>query len=204
MGGPPYASVVEELVKLLEENDQYNNLQKAIDQALSYDIVEIKKLGIIDRDSFLDDMDFLVTTWIPSEDLKGKDVYYRLVVFYIIFDQPALQDLQSPNEPASAHKPLSWLSKGEPTRPGKLTNIPIPENILRLPRIQPERLHRPPWRLENLQRLLRPQHKARLPPHRRSLRLLRHREPCRLNIRWLLGRESLLASQHQEHRMEHP
>ncbi|KAK3175143.1 hypothetical protein OEA41_002389 [Lepraria neglecta] len=110
MGGPPYASVVEELVKLLKQNDQYDNLQKANDQVLSYDIVEIKKLSIIDRDSFLDYMDFLVTTWIPSEDLEGKDVYYRLVVFYFIFDQPALKDLQSPIHPASARKPLSWLS----------------------------------------------------------------------------------------------
>ena len=42
-------------------------------------------------------MDFLVTTWILFEDLEGKDVYYRLVVFYFIFDQSALKDLQSPH-----------------------------------------------------------------------------------------------------------
>ena len=78
--------------------------RKLLIKFFSYEIVEIKKLGIIDQDSFL------VTTCIPSEDLEGKDVYYRLVVFYFVFDQPALKDLQSPIEPASAHKPISWLS----------------------------------------------------------------------------------------------
>lgn len=105
-----YSSVVNELIKLLKQHDQYDNLQNAVDQALSYDIAEIKELGIHDRTSFLDYMDVLVSSWVPSEDLEGKDVYYRLVMFYFIFDQPALKDLQSPIEPASAHKPLSWLS----------------------------------------------------------------------------------------------
>ncbi|MCJ1485937.1 hypothetical protein MMC06_006113 [Schaereria dolodes] len=105
-----YSGVVNELIRLLKQHNQYDNLEAAVDEALSYDIAEIKKLGIHDRTSFLDYMDMLVSTWVPSEDLEGKDVYYRLVIFYFIFDQPALKDLQSPIEPASAHKPLSWLS----------------------------------------------------------------------------------------------
>jgi phosphatidylserine decarboxylase len=110
MGGPPYTKIVQELIDGLKANGWYGNLEEAVNQALAYGIIEIKKLGIIDTDSFLDYMDFLVTTWVPSEDLEGKDVYYRLVVFYFIFDQPAIKDLQSPIEPASAKKPLSWLS----------------------------------------------------------------------------------------------
>ena len=105
-----YSSVVNELVSLLKQHDLYDGLQAAVDKALSYDIPEIEKLGISDRTSFLDYMDMLVSTWIPSEDLEGKDVYYRLVVFYFIFDQPPLKNEQSPIEPASAHEPLSWLS----------------------------------------------------------------------------------------------
>ena len=110
MGGPTYSSVVEDLVKLLRQHHQYDNLQEAVEQAVAYNIPELKTLGIIDRESFLDYMDFLVRTWVPSEDLEGKDVYYRLVVFYFIFDQPALKNLQSPIKPTSAHRPLSWLS----------------------------------------------------------------------------------------------
>lgn len=105
-----YSSVVNELVTLLNHHDQYENLQKAVDQARKYNIAEIDKLGIHDRTSFLDYMDMLVSTWVPSEDIEGKDIYYRFVVFYFIFDQPALKDLQSPIKPQSAHKPLSWLS----------------------------------------------------------------------------------------------
>jgi len=110
MGGPPYASVVQDLVDGLKKNHWYSNLEEAVRQALCYKIPEIEKLGIIDTDSFLYYMDFLVTTWVPSEDLEGKDVYYRLVIFYFIFDQPAIKDLQTPIEPASVGKPLSFLS----------------------------------------------------------------------------------------------
>lgn len=105
-----YSNVVNELVRLLKQHDQYENLQEAVDQARSHHIAEIDKLGIRDRTSFLDYMDMLISTWIPSEDLAGKDIYYRLVVFYFIFDQPALKRLQSPIEPQSARKPLTWLS----------------------------------------------------------------------------------------------
>ena len=91
MGGPPYWSVVEDLVKLLRQHHQYDNLQKAVEQAVAYNIAELKKIGNVDRESFLDCMDFLVRTWIPSEDLEGKDVYYRLIIHYSIFDQPVLK-----------------------------------------------------------------------------------------------------------------
>jgi phosphatidylserine decarboxylase len=110
MGGPPYTRVVQDLIDGLNTYGWYGKFDEAVCQALAYNITEIKKLGIIDTNSFLDYMDFLVTTWVPSEDLEGKDVYYRLVIFYFIFDQPAIKDLQSPIEPASAKKPLSWLS----------------------------------------------------------------------------------------------
>ena len=109
MGGPPYWSVVEDLVKLLKQHHQYDNLQNAVEQAVAYNIAELKKIGIVDRESFLDCMDFLVRTWTPSEDLEGKDVYYRLIIHYSIFDQPVLKNLQSPIKPTSAHRPLSWL-----------------------------------------------------------------------------------------------
>ncbi|MCJ1462034.1 hypothetical protein MMC07_000634 [Pseudocyphellaria aurata] len=110
MGGPPYPKIVQKLVNLLKKKDRYDDLQKAVDQALKYNIIEMKKLGIFDAESFLDYIDDLVTNWVPTEDVSGKDILYRLLIFYFIFDQDALKDLQSPIEPKSAHQPLSPLS----------------------------------------------------------------------------------------------
>lgn len=110
MGGPPYTGIVKKLVDLLKKKNRYDDLGKAVTKALSYDIAEMKKLGIYDADSCLDYMQDLVTTWIPTEDFEGKDVIYRLEIFYFIFDQDALKDLQSPIDPKSAHEPLSPLS----------------------------------------------------------------------------------------------
>lgn len=110
MDGGPYSKIVQELIDGLKENKWYDSFEEAVAQAVSCNIIEVEELGIINTESFLSYMDMLVTTWVPSEDLEGKDVYYRLVVFYFIFQQPAIKGLQSPIEPASAKKPLSWLS----------------------------------------------------------------------------------------------
>lgn len=48
--------------------------------------------------------------WIPKEGHEGKDIYNQLCLFYFIFDQKAVLDLQSPIKPGQADKPLSWIS----------------------------------------------------------------------------------------------
>ncbi len=82
-------------------------------QALAYQVKEAKDLVGLNRESFLKYMSTLVDSWVPSEDVQGKDIYYRVVVFYFVFyfvfDQPSLKDLQFPIQPASAQKPLTWL-----------------------------------------------------------------------------------------------
>lgn len=90
--------------------NRYEDLEEAVKSAVSYDITEMKRLGIFDRSSFLDYMQDLVTTWIPTEDSDGKDVVLRLIIFYFIFGQDALKDLQSPIDPKSAGEPLTPLS----------------------------------------------------------------------------------------------
>ncbi|MCJ1467864.1 hypothetical protein MMC07_006489 [Pseudocyphellaria aurata] len=110
MGGPPYPKIVQKLIDLLKEKGRYDDLQKAVEQTLKYDIIEMRKLGIFDADSFLDYIDDLVTNWVPTEDIQGRDILYRIELFYFIFDQDALKDLQSPIDPKSAHEPLSPLS----------------------------------------------------------------------------------------------
>lgn len=111
MGGPPYIDVVQELIDYLKKLDRYDDLGKAIKSALdNKDVDEVRRLGIIDTDSFLDFIDDMASYWVPSEAVEGKDIYHRLVVFYFIFDQEAIKDLQSPIIPESAHKPMSGLS----------------------------------------------------------------------------------------------
>lgn len=110
MGGPSYFTIVQDLVELLTKLGRYDDLEKAVTQALSHEIPEVQLFGGIDGESFLDKMDDLVKTWVPSEDVDGKDIYYYLVVFYFILDQKALKDLQSPILPQSAAEPLSELS----------------------------------------------------------------------------------------------
>ena len=111
MGGPPYDPIVQSLVDQLNANGDYSKLNDAIQQALIYDIRDIAVLGIVDTDSFLVYMNDLVTTWVPSERKDGKDIYYELVVFYFVLNQPAMKLLQNPIEPSSFGQPLSYLSQ---------------------------------------------------------------------------------------------
>ena len=107
-----YSKTVNKIARFLKIHDQNEILDTAVEEALSHHIPDSKKLAIEYRISFLDYMDMFVSTWIPSKDLKGKDVYYRLADFYFIFDHPTLKDLQSPIKPASAHKPYPRSQQG--------------------------------------------------------------------------------------------
>jgi phosphatidylserine decarboxylase len=111
MSGGPYAQIVQELIDLLDLHNDNRKLDTAIKQALAYDIRDIAVLGIVDTPSFLKHANYLVTTWVPSEEKEGKDIYYDLVVFYFIFNQPGLKDLQNPISPTSYGQPLTYLSK---------------------------------------------------------------------------------------------
>ena len=106
-----YAPIVEELISLLKQHNKWDSFEIAISQALTYNLLEIQKLGISDRSSFLAYVDTLVTSWVPSENLEGKDIYHRLMIFSFIFEQRILKDQQSSIHPSSANKPLSWLSQ---------------------------------------------------------------------------------------------
>lgn len=72
MGGEPYNGIVGDLISLLKKVNRYEDLEEAVKSAVSYDITEMKRLGIFDRSSFLDYMQDLVTTWIPTEDSEAK------------------------------------------------------------------------------------------------------------------------------------
>ena len=109
MSGTKYASIVQRLVDHIDQNNLRSAFEDAVKTALSYNIPELHTLGISSAETFFDYVNSLLT-WVPQEDLEGKDVYYRLVVFYFIFDQPSFSTQQTPIEPTSAGQPLSWFS----------------------------------------------------------------------------------------------
>ena len=110
MSGGPFAQVVQDLINLLAVHGDSDKLDTATGQALAYDISDIAVLGSFDTPSFLKHANYLVTTWVPSEEKAGKDIYYDLVVFYFIFNQPAMKDLQNAISRGSSKKPLVYLS----------------------------------------------------------------------------------------------
>ncbi|KAF2144340.1 uncharacterized protein K452DRAFT_357193 [Aplosporella prunicola CBS 121167] len=69
----------------------------------------MNELHIKDTPSFLEFANDLLK-WIPHENFAGKDIYGVLCMFYIILDQPSLQEFQTPVHPSQIGQPLSWLS----------------------------------------------------------------------------------------------
>lgn len=67
------------------------------------------KLNITDGLSFVRFANDLLR-WTPTESFEGRDVYHILTMFYFIFDQPGLAELQAAVRPSQAGQPLTWLS----------------------------------------------------------------------------------------------
>ncbi|KAI1075665.1 phosphatidylserine decarboxylase-domain-containing protein [Whalleya microplaca] len=66
-------------------------------------------LHITDAGSFLDFANDLLK-WTPTENFQGKDIYDILCMFYFVFDQPPLAELQTPINPDQVGQPLTWIS----------------------------------------------------------------------------------------------
>jgi hypothetical protein len=67
-----YAPIVQDFVDLLKANNNYADFETAIQQALSFDIRGVAVLGIVDTDSFLKHVNYLVTTWVSSSVQRLK------------------------------------------------------------------------------------------------------------------------------------
>lgn len=48
--------------------------------------------------------------WTPTEIFHGRNVYHILIMFYFIFDQPGLAELQNAIHPSQAGQQITWLS----------------------------------------------------------------------------------------------
>ena len=65
--------------------------------------------GIVSGSTFLQ-FASAALKWIPTDELNAKQIYWMLTLFYFIFNQPALEDLQTPILPSEIGKPLPPLS----------------------------------------------------------------------------------------------
>jgi len=99
--------VMLELVKKISQKAGWqDSFEKAISQAKAWGIREMEHIRNLD--DFISWCNALLT-WAPSENLQGKEIYNMLCLFYFVFDQPAVKDLQTPIAPNQAPR-LTFIS----------------------------------------------------------------------------------------------
>ncbi|KAE8167436.1 phosphatidylserine decarboxylase-domain-containing protein [Aspergillus tamarii] len=70
---------------------------------------EMANEGIKTLDDYLRFCDDLLQ-WVPKVSSKGDELLQKILVFYWVFDQPALHGLQTEIQPQNSNTDLSWLS----------------------------------------------------------------------------------------------
>ncbi|EIT75611.1 hypothetical protein AO1008_08470 [Aspergillus oryzae 100-8] len=70
---------------------------------------EMANEGIKTLDDYLRFCDDLLQ-WVPKVSSKGDELLQKILVFYWVFDQPALRGLQTEIQPQNSNTDLSWLS----------------------------------------------------------------------------------------------
>ncbi|KAL9051581.1 MAG: hypothetical protein Q9162_005936 [Coniocarpon cinnabarinum] len=107
-----YRPIVRALISYFDDNNLWPAFQGAVQAAVAVGIPELEEFGIKDVRSFLDYVHDLLF-WTPTESVSGKDVYYRLVCFYFVFN--LVEGQQSPIVPVTNdegdQEPMKWLSK---------------------------------------------------------------------------------------------
>ncbi|KAI1381242.1 phosphatidylserine decarboxylase-domain-containing protein [Hypoxylon crocopeplum] len=113
IGGPivvdPDEFIPNPIITILTGYLQPGALKTVVDSAYALDPESMDKLGIQNEGDFLRFANSLLR-WIPHENSEGKDVYDVLCMFYWVFNQPPLINLQTPIHPDSVGEPLTWLS----------------------------------------------------------------------------------------------
>ncbi|TVY59354.1 Phosphatidylserine decarboxylase proenzyme [Lachnellula suecica] len=94
---PELLPVMQDLIKKINEEPGWNaRFENAIVEAKAWNILQMKDIKTFSNfATWCNDL----LTWVPSEDVQGKEIYNKLCMFYFVFDQPAVKDLQSPIEP---------------------------------------------------------------------------------------------------------
>lgn len=70
---------------------------------------EMKAEGIETLDDYIAYVDDLLR-WVPRVDTTGDELLNKILVFYWVFDQPALRGLQTEIQPQNSNTDLTWLS----------------------------------------------------------------------------------------------
>ncbi|KAE8356265.1 phosphatidylserine decarboxylase-domain-containing protein [Aspergillus coremiiformis] len=70
---------------------------------------EMGNEGIRTLDDYLRFCDDLLQ-WVPKVSSKGDELLQKILVFYWVFDQPALHGLQTEIQPQNSNTDLTWLS----------------------------------------------------------------------------------------------
>ncbi|KAI6083726.1 putative phosphatidylserine decarboxylase [Hypoxylon rubiginosum] len=103
-----YQPIVQELVGQIRSKPQWREkfelAVKAAAERAPGDMPGISALG--DFYKFID----ALLKWAPFEGPGGREIHHKLCIFYFVFGQDAVYDLQTPILPEQAGKELSWLS----------------------------------------------------------------------------------------------
>ncbi|KAI1209175.1 phosphatidylserine decarboxylase-domain-containing protein [Annulohypoxylon truncatum] len=97
------------LVGYLEKLNKPHALDHAVKEAYQKSTKLMNTFNITGANSFLKFANDLLR-WIPHESSEGKDVYNILCIFYFVFNQHPLKDIQTPITPDVVGQPLTWLS----------------------------------------------------------------------------------------------
>jgi phosphatidylserine decarboxylase len=77
-----------------------SDLDLAVKAALLHNIPQMIAWKITSGTNFLEFAQGMLS-WVPSENVQGKEIYWVLCLFYFILDQPPIQAQQTPISPSS-------------------------------------------------------------------------------------------------------
>lgn len=106
----PLDPLVQKLKHWLEQLKRLNSLDDAVKQALTFKIKQMQDWKIENGEKFLQFASGMLK-WVPSENVGGKEIYSILCLFYFVFNQHAINDLQTRIDTESIGKGLTCLSQ---------------------------------------------------------------------------------------------
>jgi phosphatidylserine decarboxylase precursor len=106
-----HSVIVQALINQINQQDGWKErFQTAVTECIAQAPLYMKKYEIRSLDDYFNYMDSLLT-WIPSEIATATQQLERLRIFYFLFEQNAVRDLQTEVTPETTHIPLSWMSE---------------------------------------------------------------------------------------------
>lgn len=101
--------VMQELRDYLAANPDFKQaFENSFKLAQAYNIPQFKEYGLNTFEDYINFYEYLLT-WVPTETLDGRAVYYHICVSYFVVDLPPVRVYQSPIRPDSV-EPWRWLS----------------------------------------------------------------------------------------------